>query len=176
MPIEELRQELNRLLYAALWHSRARGDDRCWADDIFLWKQLPEGKALADTIPFPSTKEYEAYCQTFSKQARIGTTTAPKPPAPANQDLDLVPRDISGVELVQTIIVRRRHIRKLLSRPVRRRMQALYLAFYGEILPEELCDVDLQLPPEQEFLANCRNFCGSRPPCMTMADPKCHAW
>jgi len=54
-------QEYNRLLEAIRKHRDQRADDRCWLDDIELYKELPEGVADAD-LRLPPPLEMMSNC------------------------------------------------------------------------------------------------------------------
>lgn len=65
MSIEELKQEITRLRNGIRKHRDQKGDDRCWLDDIELYKLLP------DNVPFitslPQKNEFLKNCERFWK-------------------------------------------------------------------------------------------------------------
>ena len=63
MSIQELRKEIIRLRTGIRKHRDEKGDDRCWLDDVELYKLLPDNVSAIATLP-PKNKFLRS-CEKF---------------------------------------------------------------------------------------------------------------
>lgn len=150
-------------------HRDARGDDRCWLDDYFVWNMI-------DGTPAPPTgtppfHEGMQTCRAFF-QFRNAATADPMPlnaiSDPARWDEDLMDMDDAGLtkELTRLQDAIRAH-RDIGDRP---RTADDDRDLYA-VLPEKI-PCDFRLPPEKDFLgeakapnAGCPSFWRSHAAC-----------
>lgn len=64
-----LKDKILKLRNAIREHRDQRGDDRCWMDDVELYKTLPEGVADAD-ISLLSDEQFRRNCDLFIKNRK----------------------------------------------------------------------------------------------------------
>ena len=64
-----LKDEVLKLRNAIRSHRDQKGDDRCWMDDIELYKALPEGVAEAD-LSLLSDEQFRRNCDLFIKNRK----------------------------------------------------------------------------------------------------------
>jgi len=64
-----LKNEVLKLRVAIRNHRDQRGDDRCWMDDVALYKNLPEGVANAD-LSLLSDEQFRRNCDLFIKNRK----------------------------------------------------------------------------------------------------------
>jgi len=62
---EQLRGELRKLRSAVRYHRDQRGDDRCWLDDVKLYKALPEGEVQFAEFKLPCRQKFLSSCSKF---------------------------------------------------------------------------------------------------------------
>lgn len=63
MSFDRLREEVLRLRAGIREHRDAKGDDRCWLDDIKLYGLLPDDVAAITTLP--PREQFLRSCQKF---------------------------------------------------------------------------------------------------------------
>lgn len=68
----ELLESIKTLRNAIRKHRDQKGDDRCWLDDLELYKALPEGVADAD-LRLPSPEKMLENCKRFIQCRHTGT-------------------------------------------------------------------------------------------------------
>lgn len=71
---EELRAEIIKLRAEIRYHRDQRGHDRCWLDDVKLYRALPE--TTEAEFPLPERSEFLTNC------ARYWETRQPCPKSP----------------------------------------------------------------------------------------------
>lgn len=144
---KRVRDDIKRLRHAIRLHRDQRGDDRCWLDDLRLWKLLPD-TVLDDTaIPDDAMDRCRAYYRN-----RRADAADPIPPEAVrdrkrwNDDLDGMSTNRGREELRRLTAAVARH------RDVEGRERTIDddRALYA-VLPEKL-PADFRLPPEPEFL------------------------
>lgn len=167
--MQDLKRAILECRAALRLHRDARGDERCWLDDYYVWNMV-EGSPSIPTI-LPLFDEGMNQCRTYY---RFRNAPVPDPmPAgavtdPARWDDDL--EEMTPPQLTQELerlhAAVRRH-RDVTGRP---RTADDDRALYA-VLPEKL-PADFRLPPEDDFLgeakaprAGCPSFWRSHAAC-----------
>jgi hypothetical protein len=164
-----LHAEVLRLRNAIRLHRDQRGDDRCWLDDVLLYKALPE--TVHSLTQLQPKDEFMLACEKF-----WCTRQCPAEPAYAGQqtehrtytDDDLAGKDLDGL-LAEAGRLRtgiRSHRDKGDARSWRDDA-TLY-----QLLPEKDPGITA-LPPKHVLLGNCKNYWQTR---QTQHPPKLHEW
>jgi hypothetical protein len=173
MAADELREAVLERRAAIRRHRDAKGDDRCWVDDYFVWELLE----YSPTLVLPPFDAAMAQCRAFYQHRRA----AAPDPAPA-EDLPQPDADLDVMtqpQLAATLAALQEGIRK--HRDVKDRPRSLDddRALYA-LLPEKR-PADFRLPPEEEFLgeakaphAGCPSFWRSHAGCTQAHD--LHRW
>jgi hypothetical protein len=63
--LEILKLENKKLIEAIRTHRNQRGNDRCWVDDIELYKVLPEGPPSEEELALPCKQKFLASCEKY---------------------------------------------------------------------------------------------------------------
>ena len=63
MNIEQLKSEIVKLRQTLRKHRDAKGNDRCWLDDVELYQLLPEGQEAEFTLP--EKNEFLKNCEIY---------------------------------------------------------------------------------------------------------------
>jgi hypothetical protein len=172
--VKDPLQSIIEARHAIRQHRDAKGDDRCWLDDYFIWALIP-GSFPVPLTP-PPMEEAMDMCRGFYKFRRADTADAMPIDAQPDRlqwDKDLEAMDDKALEAeLQRIHTAVRAYRDAACRHITiEDDRALY-----RILPENL-PADFRLPPEDEFLgeakapnAGCPSFWRSHANCHV----KCH--
>jgi hypothetical protein len=65
MDVSQLKQEILKLRNSIREHRDAKGNDRCWLDDVELYQKLPENIQADFTLP--EKKEFLKNCEAYHK-------------------------------------------------------------------------------------------------------------
>ncbi|HLC52149.1 MAG TPA: hypothetical protein VJI98_02800 [Candidatus Nanoarchaeia archaeon] len=63
MDVKQLKQEIIKLHETIRRHRDAKGNDRCWLDDVELYQLLPEGQEAEFTLP--EKNEFLKNCEIY---------------------------------------------------------------------------------------------------------------
>ncbi|HYD16853.1 MAG TPA: hypothetical protein VEF76_00065 [Patescibacteria group bacterium] len=130
-------------------HRDAKGDDRCWLDDYFVWALIPGSFAVPTAVP--PMEEAMDMCRGFYKRRRADTADEQSPDAvtdPQQWDKDLEAMDDAALqaELARIRAAVRTHRDAACAALTLDDDRALY-----RVLPEKVA-ADFRLPPESVFL------------------------
>lgn len=69
MTEEELREEILKWRSLVRQHRDQKGHDRCWFDDLELYKNLPEGipENIQAVFELPNWEEWQSACAIFCR-------------------------------------------------------------------------------------------------------------
>ena len=160
-------------------HRDAKGDDRCWLDDYFVWALIPGSFPVPTEVP--PMEEAMDMCRAYYKLRRAETADAQPANAvtdPAKWDADLETMDDAQLqaELTRLHAAVRQHRDNACKPLTLDDDRALYVA-----LPEQVT-ADFRLPPPDEFLgeakapnAGCPSFWRSHAGCKTRRH-NLHQW
>jgi hypothetical protein len=178
MAADELKEAILERRAAIRKHRDAKGDDRCWLDDYFVWDLLdysPRIEAL------PSFDEGMSRCCAFYTNRRADAPDLTPSDAiadPKKWDADIAP--MTQPQLAKELARIQEAIRR--HRDVKDRPRCLDddRTLYA-VLPEKL-PADFRLPPENEFIgedkaphAGCPSFWRSHANC-TAKRHNLHQW
>ncbi len=130
-------------------HRDAKGDDRCWIDDLAVWRMV-DG-LTADAATLPSFDEGMKRCRDFYQHRRAEAPEEGASPAPET-DADLA--QMAHADLVKTLVALQTAIRAHSDIKDRPRNLDDDRALYA-VLPEKVA-ADFRLPPEPDFLGEAR--------------------
>lgn len=170
MSVAELKDEVIRLRNGIREHRDTTGDDRCWLDDLLLYKLLPG--SLPESAELPPWEEMERLCRQFFENRQCSRCPHSIPPDaitdPAEWDKDL--KHMLRDELYREALRLREAIRFHRDEHGKKRTaeddEKLYTA-----LPEKL-PADTRLTGSA-FLPSCRRFWKTR---QGQHPQKLHEW
>ncbi len=173
-----LREKIKKFRQIIRKHRDAKGDDRCWLDDYFVWALIPGSPSAPRAISF---EEGMDKCREFWKNRReIFTDRVPEDVLIrliiCDKDLEFKTQDELTEELNQLYFRIVAH-RDIFDRP---RTLEDDRKLYA-VLPEKI-PADFRLPPENEFLgealapgAGCPAFWRSHESCL-VSRHDLHKW
>ena len=175
--MSDVRNDIVKLRTAIRKHRDAKGDDRCWIDDYFLYELIPDSPTwkLKDHFIEEGLKECRCYFQKRSTKDvdRIPTDAIADE---AKWDADL--ETMSHEQLVNELTSIRNAIAAHRNIATRDKTVDDDRSLYA-ILPEKI-PADFRLPSEDAFLgranphAGCPNFWDSHASCS--ANCNLHQW